>query len=85
MAPIYTIFTVVHGFTCPVGPYLLNKMRARYVLLLGCGTSLIGVSLSTFTTGLWSFGLTFTLTFGFGIGMCYMAVLILGWEHFPHR
>ena len=85
VAPIFTMFAVAHGFTNPVGPFLLGRMSARWVLTLGCAIALVGVTGSSFTTSLWGFALTFTLTFGLGIGMCYTIVLILGWEHYPER
>ena len=85
VAPIFTMLAVCHGFTNPLGPYLMGKMNYKLVLILGCSIALGGITISSFMTSLWTFAFTFTVTFGLGIGMCYVVPLILGWEFYPTK
>ena len=70
-----------------LGTYLLQTLRwhCKLVVALGAGTALAGVYISSFTTNIWIFLITYCMMNGLGIGSCYFIPLVCGWEYFPNR
>jgi MFS transporter, OFA family, oxalate/formate antiporter len=53
--------------------------------MLGSSIALIGTFLSSFATNFNLFLLTYSFSFGLGVGICYLVPLTCAWHYFPNR
>jgi MFS family permease len=70
----------------PIGVYMLDKrVNVKLILFIGGAISLSGILISSFTTNMLAFILTYGIMNGIGSGISYMVPMIIAWEYFPER
>ncbi|CDW78984.1 UNKNOWN [Stylonychia lemnae] len=69
----------------PVAAYLYPKVGPTVLIIVGSTIALGGIFASSFAQSFQTFAALYGVFYGLGIGISYMAPLMCGWEHYPHR
>ena len=69
----------------PVSAYFYPKVGPTILIIIGSIVALTGIFVSTYASTFSQFTFLYGIFYGVGIGISYMAPLMCGWEHYPHR
>lgn len=68
--------TLCQGLTVFFGPYLLNYIGPRWIILFGCSVCLGGLLASSYVTSLPAFVILYGVYYGLGLGVVYLVPLV---------
>jgi hypothetical protein len=68
-----------------VGSEICLRLGPRAATSIGGAVFTLGVFMSSFTEEFYTFVIVYSVTFGFGCGLIYLAPLLTAWTYFPKR
>eukprot|EP00039_Didymoeca_costata_P004512 m.73788 g.73788 ORF g.73788 m.73788 type:complete len:449 (+) comp12434_c0_seq1:171-1517(+) len=79
----FALMCIGQAFTMWPSGVLQRKIGPRITAIMGVLLTAGGVALSSLSTSLLAFEMTYGLMFGFGIGLAYTCPMVCGFHHLP--